>query len=76
MEIEARKDLKKLDEIFREWIKKYTGDETKYLNLSSASQKQHLLYAPYCNKFDESDIVPKERLFKIENTEGIIEVYL
>lgn len=77
----AENDLKELDNTFRKWLEQFMGEETKNFNLSSASQKQHLLFAPCifnniidCNKYNKSDYVPRERTFSIENTEGIIMV--
>lgn len=42
----AENDLKELDNTFRKWLEQFMGEETKNFNLSSASQKQHLLFAP------------------------------
>lgn len=54
---------------FKEWASEYCQD-ARYMNPTSDAQKQQLFFAP-CKNLKTDDMMPAERLFDIENDEGI-----
>ncbi|CEG44529.1 mitochondrial dna polymerase a [Plasmopara halstedii] len=72
VEKEALEDRARLEKLVLKWASRYC-DESERLNLYSAGQKQQLLFAPYFDERKKKLVLPAERSFEVENTEGIIE---
>ncbi|TMW57836.1 hypothetical protein Poli38472_014439 [Pythium oligandrum] len=69
----ALEDRVRLEKLVLEWAARYC-DEASRINVYSAAQKQQLLFAPYIDtkKNPPREILPAERQFEVENTEGVI----
>ncbi|RLN98662.1 hypothetical protein BBJ28_00014173 [Nothophytophthora sp. Chile5] len=71
VEQQALEDRARLERVVLEWASRYC-DESERINVYSAAQKQQLLFAPYCNE-KKKLVLPAERSFDVENSEGYIE---
>jgi DNA polymerase-1 len=80
VELKATEDREKFVEQFKKWATKYSPDAI-HMNVISDSQKQQLFFAPIMNSIDaknkkmkeeEKRVLPVEKAFDRENTEGII----
>jgi DNA polymerase I len=74
VERRALEDRARLEKQVLEWASRYCEDAPR-LNMFSAAQKQQLLFGPYIDrsKKEPREVLPAERSFDVENTEGIIE---
>ncbi|KAF4038940.1 DNA polymerase family A [Phytophthora infestans] len=72
VEKQALEDRARLEKLVLQWASRYC-EESERINLYSAAQKQQLLFAPYFNKKKKEQVLPAERSFEVENTEGFIE---
>ncbi|KAE9038367.1 DNA polymerase I [Phytophthora rubi] len=72
VEKQALEDRARLERLALKWAARYC-DESERVNLYSAAQKQQLLFAPYYDKKKKKLVLPAERSFEVENTEGYIE---
>ncbi|CAH0477874.1 unnamed protein product [Peronospora belbahrii] len=72
VEKQALEDRARLERLVLTWASRYCG-ESERINLYSAAQKQQLLFAPYFDAKKEKLVLPAEREFEVENTEGYIE---
>uniref|UniRef100_M4B1K4 DNA-directed DNA polymerase family A palm domain-containing protein n=1 Tax=Hyaloperonospora arabidopsidis (strain Emoy2) TaxID=559515 RepID=M4B1K4_HYAAE len=68
----ALEDRARLERLVLKWASRYC-DESERMNIFSAAQKQQLLFAPYFDKKKKQLVLPAEREFEVENTEGYIE---
>ncbi|CAI5726544.1 hypothetical protein KXD40_002256 [Peronospora effusa] len=72
VEKQALEDRARLERLVLKWASRYC-DESERINLYSAAQKQQLLFAPYFDHKKKKLVLPAEREFEVENTEGYIE---
>ncbi|GMF41287.1 unnamed protein product [Phytophthora fragariaefolia] len=72
VEKQALEDRARLERLVLQWASRYC-DESERINLYSAAQKQQLLFAPYYDEKKKKQVLPAERSFEVENTEGFIE---
>ncbi|GMF19878.1 unnamed protein product [Phytophthora lilii] len=72
VEKQALEDRARLERLVLKWAARYC-DESERINLYSAAQKQQLLFAPYFDEKKNKQVLPAERSFEVENTEGYIE---
>ncbi|EGZ27465.1 hypothetical protein PHYSODRAFT_284102 [Phytophthora sojae] len=72
VEKQALEDRARLERLVLKWASRYC-DESERINLYSAAQKQQLLFAPYYDEKKKKQVLPAERAFEVENTEGFIE---
>ncbi|KAL3673886.1 hypothetical protein V7S43_001573 [Phytophthora oleae] len=72
VEKQALEDRERLEKLVLKWASRYC-DESDRMNVYSAAQKQQLLFAPYFDEKKKKQVLPAERVFEVENTEGYIE---
>ncbi|KAL4152440.1 hypothetical protein PRNP1_009370 [Phytophthora ramorum] len=72
VEKQALQDRARLERLVLKWASRYC-EESERMNLFSAAQKQQLLFAPYFDQKKKKEVLPAERSFEVENTEGYIE---
>ncbi|RLN97177.1 hypothetical protein BBJ28_00007129 [Nothophytophthora sp. Chile5] len=72
VEQQALEDRARLERVVLEWASRYC-DESERINVYSAAQKQQLLFAPYYDEKKKKLVLPAERSFDVENSEGYIE---
>ncbi|KAG7398909.1 serine/threonine protein kinase, CMGC, dual-specificity [Phytophthora boehmeriae] len=72
VEKQALEDRARLERLVLKWASRYC-EESERINLYSAAQKQQLLFAPYFDQKKRKLVLPEERSFEVENTEGFIE---
>ncbi len=59
---------------FLDWAVARAGPELQHMNILSTAQKQQLFFAPlkYVTRNGTEVIIPEERVFEVENTDGFI----
>ncbi|KAG3118228.1 DNA polymerase I [Phytophthora idaei] len=72
VEKQALEDRTRLEKLVLKWASRYC-EESERINIFSAAQKQQLLFAPYYDEKKKKLVLPAERSFEVENTEGFIE---